>query len=303
MDQQLLRGDCAIVATDLSMRSGCAARWGRRVADELALAVVVAHVAGIESGVRRDEQRDAAREHPVEQRYRYALRDWYRHHVGEEPEEALLSVGEPSEALARVADEQGAALLVLSTSGKGMTRQLAVGSTALELTGAPPRPVAIVPPGDADVPEDGTIVVGTDLTRESDIAVEGAARLAGRLSWPLHIVHSSRIDNRYLREEYLPEPLKSWATARYRGLAMREVIDRCSQALADVEVHPRIVDDLPVRGICRYMGRVDADLAVLGHHPRNAYSLAMLTSVAIRCVRAVRSPLLIVPLQFVGRES
>jgi nucleotide-binding universal stress UspA family protein len=51
------------------------------------------------------------------------------------------------------------------------------------------------------------------------------------------------------------------------------------------------------------MAHVDADLAVLGHHPRNAYSPAMMTSVAIRCVRAVRSPLLIVPLRFVGRDS
>lgn len=267
------------------------------------MAVVVVHVAGIESGVRRDEQRDTAREHPVEQKYRYALRDWYRHHVGEEPEEALLSVGDPAETLARVADDYGAALLVLSTSGKGMARQLAVGSTALELTGAPPRPVAIVPPGDADLPDQGTVVVGTDLTRESDIAIEGAARLARKLCGPLHIVHSSRIDNRYLGEEYLPEPLRSWATARYRGSAMQEVIDRCSRALAGVEVHPRIVDDLPVRGLCRYMAHVDADLAVLGHHPRNAYSPAMMTSVAIRCVRAIRSPLLIVPLRFVGRDS
>jgi nucleotide-binding universal stress UspA family protein len=267
------------------------------MADELALAVVVVHIAGIESGIRRDERRDAAREHPVEQRYRYALRDWYRHHVGEEPEEAVLSVGDPAETLGRLADDHSAALLILSTSGKGMARQLAVGSTALELTGAPPRPVAIVPPGEAGLPDEGTIVVGTDLTRESDIAIEGAARLARRLSWTLHIVHSSRIDNRYLREEYLPEPLKSWATARYRGSAMQKVIERCEHFLAGVEVQPRIVDDLPVRGLCQYIAHVDADLAVLGHHPRNAYSPGMLTSVALRCVRTVRSPLVVVPLQ------
>ncbi len=296
MDEQALTGGCVLVATDLSVRAECTAHWGRQIARAIGCSVVVAHVVALGEGGREEDggggQHD---ERAVEQRYRYRLRDWYRRRVGEEPAGVWVGVGSPAEALVRAAEEREAAMIVVCSSDKNALDRLALGSTTHRLLRSPPRTLAVVHPDRHDLREEGAAVVGTDLTPDSDPAVAAAGELAGALDWPLHLVHASRLDSRYLADEYLPDPIRRWATARRRGRAMRETLRRTRASLEDCPVYPRIVDDLPVRGLCRHIERVDADLVVLGHHPDRSYARSVLTSVAVRCVRAVRATFLVVP--------
>lgn len=59
---------------------------------------------------------------------------------------ARVVEGSPTEALAAVADEVDAALVVVGVRGQTIVRELVSGSTALELPHAARRPVVLVPP-------------------------------------------------------------------------------------------------------------------------------------------------------------
>ena len=299
MTAHALTGGRALVGTDLSARSGSAARWGAQVARVFGWAVVVGHVFELEdeSGPERGGSR------PLEIRYRHAVRDWYEEQTGRSAAAVRLSVGNIAEQLARLAVDAAAAVLVVSASHRGIVDQLAGGSTPLALMRRPPCPLAVVHPDFERIDNEAGVVAGTDFTPTADIGIRAAAEVAQTLDRPLHLVHASRPDHRYLREEYLPEGLRRIATASHRGALMKRVIERTSDALERVQLRPRIIDDLPARGLCRYVEQVGADLTVMGPPSRSGYTPAVVRSVALRCAHLVESTLLVVPRRLSSRSG
>lgn len=294
MTAHVLEGDCVLVGTDRSERSGCAARWAVEVARPFEWSVVLGHVVDWESVSRRMRETVLESE-ALEERYRFEVRDWYWRATEREPASVRLSVGEPAVQLARSVEECRAAMLVVAASGRSTLEQMALGSTPRTLLRHPPSPLVIVHPEYSQLPEEGTLVVGTDFSRASDAAVRVGAELARQLDWPMHLVHASRPDNRYLREEFLPKGLRRLTTARHRGVWMKRAVDRTREALDGVQLEPRIIDEMPARGLCRYIDAVGAEVAVLGHHRRGGYTPAILRSVALRCARMIRATLVVVP--------
>lgn len=294
MDAQPLDGDCVFVGTDLSARSGGAARWGAEVAKAFGWTVLVGHVVDWATVSRRMRELDLE-SGALEERYRFEVRDWYWRQTDREPATVRLSVGKPAVQLARCVDDCRPVMLIVAASGTSTLTQMTVGSTPRELIGRPPGPVAIVHPEHSELPDRGALVVGTDFTRAADAAIRAGAALARRLGWPLHLVHVSRPDNRYLREEFLPRNLRPLATARHRGVWMKRVIARTREAVEDVDLEPRIIDEMPARGLCRYIDRIEADIALLGHRRRGGYTPSILRSVAQRCATIVHSTLIVVP--------
>ena len=295
MTAHALTGERALVGTDLSGRSGSAARWGAEIARVFGWAVLVGHVFELEDAHRRERGGESGGSRPLEVRYRHAVRDWYEEQTCRSAEAVRLSVGDVAEQLARLATDAEAAVLVVSASGKGIVDQLAGGSTPLALMRRPPCPLAIVHPDFERIDDGADVVAGTDFTRTADLGIRAAAEVARTLDRPLHLVHASRPDNRFLRDEYLPEGLRRLATASHRGALMKRVIERMGDALESVQLRPRIIDDLPARGLCRYVEQVGADLTVMGPPSRSGYSPAMVRSVALRCAQLVKSTLLVVP--------
>jgi nucleotide-binding universal stress UspA family protein len=62
-----------------------------------------------------------------------------------------VAVGNEPEAIAQVADEEGAALVVVATRRRGALKSLLAGSISFDLRTEFPRPVVVVQP-DARVP-------------------------------------------------------------------------------------------------------------------------------------------------------
>ena len=56
-------------------------------------------------------------------------------------------LGEPAEALARIAVEEGAMLIVVGSRRQGRRRRKLISALAGDLTGTAPCPVVVVPPG------------------------------------------------------------------------------------------------------------------------------------------------------------
>jgi nucleotide-binding universal stress UspA family protein len=95
-------------------------------------------------------------------------------------------LGDPSEALADIADEEAAELLVVGARGHTGLMAALLGSVSQRLAVTAPCPVLIVPPGagerfllEADT--DARIVCGVDGSDESTRALAVAERLAMRL--------------------------------------------------------------------------------------------------------------------------
>lgn len=100
--------------------------------------------------------------------------------------ETRVVLGDPSEALADIADEEAAELLVVGARGHAGFARALLGSVPHRLAVTAECPVLIVPPGagerfllEADT--DGRIVCGVDGSEESTLALAVAERLAKRL--------------------------------------------------------------------------------------------------------------------------
>jgi nucleotide-binding universal stress UspA family protein len=84
-------------------------------------------------------------------------------HAGEAPHlERLAAVGDPANALARVAFEHKAALLLVGSRGRGPIRSAIAGSVSAALTRLAPCPLVIVPPEAQGAGSRGQAIGGTE---------------------------------------------------------------------------------------------------------------------------------------------
>jgi nucleotide-binding universal stress UspA family protein len=135
------------------------------------------------------------------------------------------------------------------------------------------------------------IVVGTDGTDRSLIAVDHAAQLAAVCSAELHVVAAASPPNRQRRSSAIGETIVELSDASARTAAR---IGRDASRRHGVRVveHPRVGD--PVAVLIAVAERVGADLIVVGS-PRAAGQARRLTgSVPGRLAHHWKRPLLVV---------
>lgn len=178
-----------LVATDLSEAAAPAARFAHDLAQRWARGVVAAHIVelGFESWwrARYEVLVDAARMAEAQAR----VRDWYAAAAGAPPDRVALKVDHCVEGLVAAAVEAAAALLVMTTTGKGALAQAVVGSRLLALAARPPCPLAVVPRVVVPLPAVPRIAVGVDFSPASGATLAFAEQLASALGAELCVVH------------------------------------------------------------------------------------------------------------------
>jgi len=131
------------------------------------------------------------------------------------------------------------------------------------------------------------ILVGTDFSPESELALELAADLARRLDAEIVLLH---VDE-------LPEAAPLPVTAVARRERARVELDRSRQTLegSDVRVQVLLRPGDPAREILRVAASHAAGVIVVGTHGASAAAALLLGSVADRVVRYASLPVLVVP--------
>jgi nucleotide-binding universal stress UspA family protein len=193
-----------------------------------------------------------------------------------EPDFVVVGPGPVHELLAEQADADGAAVLVVGSTGHGLLGRLAAGGTVARLIPIAPCPVAVAPRGYRHTATRAMTVVAVayDGTDEADRAAAVAVHLAGRTGAALRFVT--------VAEDADGVPA---ATAlAQKGLVSTPVeID----AFVDVLVGPvaATLADLPER----------TDVLVVGSRGYRGMRRLLLGGVAGALVRSARYPVVVVP--------
>lgn len=136
-----------------------------------------------------------------------------------------------------------------------------------------------------------TIVVGTDFTKLSEVAVRTAFDLAANLGAErVHVVHI--LDASTLHRPYpftFPEEDLERMEARREARAKERIATITSDA---VEVTHEVRKGIPSRDLPK--AAAEADLLVVASHGYGSVRRALLGSVAAGCVRAAECPVLVV---------
>jgi nucleotide-binding universal stress UspA family protein len=109
--------------------------------------------------------------------------------ANDSPEDRIIELGDPA-ALLQSALEEGAALAVVGSRGRGPGRAALLGSVSNALVGTSPCPVVVVPPGaGTEISTAPSVVCGVDGSPAAHAGLEYAAELASALGGSLLAVH------------------------------------------------------------------------------------------------------------------
>jgi nucleotide-binding universal stress UspA family protein len=135
------------------------------------------------------------------------------------------------------------------------------------------------------------ILLATDFSPSSELALTQAARLAESLGAGLDLVHVHQIVVMPVPDTILAPPDDSAALAE-AGRLLHELAARVG-ARVPVQVHLRTNE--PVAGVLQLIGEIHPDLVVVGSHGRSAVMRVLLGSVADRLCRRSPVPVVVVP--------
>lgn len=199
----------------------------------------------------------------------------------------------PAHALHTLADEHGAALVVVGSTHRGRLGRVMPGSTGERLLHGSPCPVAIVPQGYAA--EDRplrTIGVGYDGSEESEAALSTATELARRVGATVRVIRvfdASEIGTPAL----MTGP--SWV-AIHSDLesTQREQLERrVAKQPSDVAVEPVFCLGSPNRELATQSETVD--LMIMGSRGYGPLHAVLLGGVTHAVVRKAACPVIVLP--------
>lgn len=282
-----------VVATDGSITSSEAVRFGATVAKALGGSLTLLHVVPTEvdhvapfvgetcpprerragETLLRSAQGDAAK--------------W-----GAEPA-VRLAIGQPVEAILRAVREVRADMLVVGTRGRRGVARVFLGSVAEALAKVAPCPVAVVREfGRASVGI-GPLVAPTDFSEGAADAVRTAARLARRLGVRLVLLH------------VLPEVVSKRgddpkAVRRAELKLRREAEDRLRSVIETLRLDSGQTESMLVTGvdaaeIAHAAQRIRAGCIVMGTRGLTGLPRVLLGSVTDQVLRQAPCPVLVVP--------
>lgn len=290
-----------LVPTDFSPGADRALSWALDLARLFGAEVDVLHVMGhvetdAQSPLRRSPEESALQDSPdriVEERLRQVVTTHDAAGVEVRPVTKHGSAVAP--AIAYVANERAADLIVVGTHGRRGVRRLMLGSVAEEMVRTANRPVLVVPP-EAHLPEAELrrILVPVDFSGFSLSVLPWARTLSETSGAELVLLHV--IEGYSLAEVYgLEAVLVAGAHPSVKALA-HEMADRLHRDLlaegVDASVH--LDEGYATTAIPQFAHSYGADLLVMASHGRTGFQRFLLGSVTARVLRAAPCPVLVV---------
>jgi nucleotide-binding universal stress UspA family protein len=282
-----------LVATDFSAPSEAALAYGRRLAESTGARLHVLHVVDnmfmrAVLGDPRDYETAALRQ----------IQDRMPAQAGGPA--AIMAVersDEPADEIISYARVHGIDLIVMGTHGRGRMAHLLLGSVAEKVARTAPCPVLTMREA-APAPGAGglRILVPTDFSPCSDLALGCAKRLAARIGGSLrllHVMEHSAVGAGIGSEMLIPEPpaiaAERVATSKTQ-LSRRMLVDSRSR----VQITSDVVFGPNGATITAYAGDNKFDLIVMGTRGRTGLAHLLMGSVAESVIRTAPCPVLTV---------
>ena len=185
-------------------------------------------------------------------------------------------------AIVERAEDLDADLVVVGTEGHTGIRHFLMGSVAEAVIKRAPCSVLTARSDDRGL-GGGTVVVGTDFSAHSRIALQAACTVAERLEADLHLVHAA------VTSPPLVSPYEIAVPTEYREAALQHARSQLAEIAAGCQTSRRVTTEIstapPVVALPAIAEGLDAQLIVLGSHGRTGLKHAVLGSVAERTTR------------------
>jgi universal stress protein A len=138
------------------------------------------------------------------------------------------------------------------------------------------------------------ILVATDFSKFSDVALTYGAALAGRFGAELYLLHVVQDLGLFIPDAVGVAPIAP--PVEQFTAAAREALGRTSrdERLKDLVVHAEVREGTPFYEIIRFAREVNIDLIVLGSHGHSGLAHVLLGSVTDKVVRKAPCPVLTV---------
>lgn len=292
-----------LLATDFSKPAQRAFQYAMRLADTLAVRLVVLHVVKAIAGTGRRK--------PIGSRYVNVLRTEAMVDLGRLARVALdvgiateprLVFGSPASRILEAAHEMRAGLIVLGTSGRTGWDRLRVGSTAEEIVRKAPCGVLTMREtiaGDSvGVRAAGglrRLLVATDFSVHAQAAIDSAVMLSKRLRAELFLAYAGSPDDAHAgdasTQSSLLRPMKGEMPFDRRVRLQEAVSSLTSRGIA---AHDLYLSGDPVEVILEQAARYAVDGIVIGTRGHRGLRRLMLGSVAEQVVKRAGCPVLTV---------
>jgi nucleotide-binding universal stress UspA family protein len=218
-----------------------------------------------------------------------------REHLPSVPERRMQLVSErsPAAGLHALAENEGAALVVIGSSHRSTIGRVLVGGTGERLLSGATAPVAVAPAGYAAAGHEmETVGCGFDASSDSHRALAWAAKLALMLSGRLRVLSA------YERTLSASLPVGGGlATASANKFLRRQLQQQLEQAVSALDPKLEVERSLTDGDAGPFLARAsaDLDLLVVGSRGYGPLRAVLLGSVSSALVRTARSPLVVVP--------
>lgn len=282
-----------VVATDGSITSSEAVRFGATLAKALGGSLTLLHVVPTEVDHLAPFVRETCP--PRERRAGEALLRSAQGDVAEWGAQAAvrLAVGRPVEAILRAVREVRADMLVVGTRGRRGVARVFLGSVAEALAKVAPCPVAVVREFGRASLGIGPLVAPTDFSEGAADAARTAARLARRLGVRVVLLH-------VLPEVVAQRGDDPKATRREELKLRREAENRLRTVIETLDLDSGqgesiLMTGVDVAGILHVAQKIDAGCIVMGTRGLTGLPRVLLGSVTDQVLRQAPCPVLVVP--------
>ena len=207
----------------------------------------------------------------------------------------VVQLGGPANLL-RAELEDGAALAVVGSRGRGAVRAAAFGSTSQALTASAPCPVVVVPPHATELAHGPfAVVCGVDGSAGADAALASADALARRLGSELVAVHVQAAAVPVAGATLGPVPWRILASPEARRAALAVVERAVDRMDPEAAVRMRVESGDPAERLAAVAAEQPSAMLVVGSRGHGPLHAALVGSVSSRLCAAAPVPVLVVP--------
>jgi nucleotide-binding universal stress UspA family protein len=192
----------------------------------------------------------------------------------------------PAHGLQRLAEEEGADLIVLGSTHRGPIGRVMPGSTGELLLAGAPCPIAVAPRGYAEGGHErfARVGVGYDGRHESQLALSEAIRIAKRTGAKLEVITVVPPYN----------PIQGGTEEEYRDRYRERLANALEGARGeDLEADGVLTDAETAEALTDHAS--EADLLVLGSRGYGPLRHVLLGSTSAKVIREATCPVLVVP--------